>query len=128
VTTWPSAATRKLSFALRPADLRRFLGLVGDDGEQPGPERGARPETVEGAVRFDEGLLGGVFRLGGIARYEVGRAEGHRLVYAHQPFVGGCISRTCPLGELRFLQGGGLTSSTRLFTAVSPQPSAFCSC
>src|SRR5215204_3812492 len=82
-------------------------GLVGDYREQPRSETGAGPEASERAVRFHEGLLGRVLGLRGVARDEVGGAEGHLLVAAHQPLISRSVSTLRPLCELRVIRGDG---------------------
>src|SRR5215210_2346740 len=82
-------------------------GLVGDYSEEPRPEWGAGPEATEGAVSLHEGLLGRVLGLRGVARDEVGGAEGHLLVAAHQPLIRRGVSTFRPLCELRVIRGDG---------------------
>lgn len=73
-------------------------------------ERGAGPEATGCAVRLDESLLGSVFGILGVARYQIGGTKRHRLMHAHQLLVGGGTSLSGPLGELCVLQGGGRPS------------------
>src|SRR6202008_1736368 len=59
-------------------------GLVGDDRQQPGPERRALAEAGEGAPGLHEAVLGGVLGIGGRPRDEVGRAKRDLLVFLHE--------------------------------------------
>jgi hypothetical protein len=57
--------------------------LVGQDREQPGPERRARAEPVKRAVGLDERVLHHVFGLGAGTHHR-GHPQRHRGVTAHQ--------------------------------------------
>src|SRR5262245_59172003 len=62
--------------ARRAASVAR---LVGDDPQQPGPERGAAAEPVERAVGLDERLLDRILGVA-VGRDDVGRPDRHVLV------------------------------------------------
>ena len=64
------------------------MRLVGDDAQQPGPERCALAKAPERAVRLDERLLGGVLGVGGRSGDHVGGAVGDVLVLLHEALVG----------------------------------------
>jgi hypothetical protein len=72
--------------------LAAVARLVGDDGEQPRPERRAVAEASEGVERLDEALLGGVLGLGGVAGDQVSGAEGDPLVAANECLVRGDVT------------------------------------
>lgn len=81
--------------------------LVRDDAKQPGPERPARVEAVEGAERLHARLLGDVLGLLGGAQDEVGGPKGHVLVQAQQRHVRIAVATACELDQLGFRTGRG---------------------
>jgi len=93
--------------ARRPAAVPR---LVGDHAKKPRPQRRAGPEPVEDPVDLDEGFLGRVLGLGGIARDSERRPEGHGLMPGHQLFVRGNVPTLRPLDERRLLRAYGRSS------------------
>src|SRR6266536_984008 len=78
-------------------------GLVGDDGEQPGPERRSRAEAVQGVPGLHQALLRGVVGVGAAAGDQVGRPVCEILVPAHQGLVGTHVSPSRPFDELAFV-------------------------
>ena len=80
---------------------------------------------MHGAVRFDEGLLCGVFRLRGVARDEIGGPEGDRLVTAHQLLVRDRIPVLRPLGELRVLRGDSPPARVASYPYTTPGAERF---
>jgi hypothetical protein len=65
---------------------------VGDDCQEPGPQRGATAESVERTVGTDEPLLGRILRFFSRPQDGVGEAEGNVLVAAHELLVGADVS------------------------------------
>ena len=76
----------------RRTAVRRFRASFGDDLEEPGSKRRARPEARQGEIRLDEGTLRGILRLGRVAGDDVRGPKGEILVLPHKHFVGGAIS------------------------------------
>src|SRR5829696_1165902 len=102
----PSRAAQEQTGATggRPALVS---GLVGDYGEQPGPETGGGPESPQGVIRLHEGLLGCFLSLRSVACDEVSGTEGHLLAAAYQPLIRRSVSTLRPLCELRLIRGDG---------------------
>jgi hypothetical protein len=113
-----AAALAGLAKCTRPSVGRAALvaGHVGDDREQPGPERGARPEAMQEAVRAHECFLGGVVRdvdAGDRGR----RTSSVVLVAAYQLAIRVHVSPLRLLDQLGVVRGapshsGGVTGST----------------
>jgi hypothetical protein len=87
--------------AIGPAAIAR---LVGDDGEQPGPEGRVRPKASKVVVRLDERLLGRVFRFRRVAADQIGGAKGQILVLFHQQGVGVGVAPLRPDDQVAALQ------------------------
>src|SRR5207253_5726059 len=81
---------------LVPRDIRH-------DGEEPGPERRARPKTMQEAVRAHERLLGRVVGHAG-ATDRGGGAPRIALVAAHELGVGVDVSLLRPIDQVRVVQ------------------------
>src|SRR6266545_345450 len=77
--------------------------LVGDDRQQPGPERRVRAEAVQRVPGLDQALLGGVLGVGGAAGDQAGCPVRELLVPAHEGLVGTHVSPSRPFDELDFL-------------------------
>ena len=78
--------------------------LVGDDLQQPGPERRARAEAAERAPRLDEAVLRGLLGVGGVAGDHVGRAEGDALVCVHELLVGVRVAALRAADQVGFVE------------------------
>src|SRR5262249_57830411 len=76
--------------------------LVGDDPEQPRPERRTFTEAAERPVCLHEAVLGGLLGIRGVACDQAGGSEGDVLMHAHELLVCGGVP-TLGLGDERCL-------------------------
>ena len=87
--------------------------FIGDDPQQPRPERRALPEPAERPICLDKGLLDGVVGLRSIADQERG-SMGKVLVGAHKFLVSGNVAAFGACDEVAFVQWSALHRATLL--------------
>src|SRR6185436_5598999 len=78
--------------------------LVGDDLQEPGPERSARAEASERAPGLDEPVLRSLFGVGGVACDHVRRAKGDALVCSHELLVGVAVAALRAADQVGFVE------------------------
>ena len=77
--------------------------LVGDDRQQPRPERRAGAEARQRAPRLHEALLRGLLGVGGRAARQAGDAKGDVLVCAHEGSIGDGVAPLGPRDQRGFV-------------------------
>ena len=114
-----SSAARRARPVAPPGRPPSVAGLVGDDPQDPRPERRVRPEPRQRGVGLDERVLDGVLGVA-VGRDEVGRPDRDVLVASDQLFVGHDLAFPRADDQLGIFQWTALHLITVADTPTSP--------